>query len=214
MDINSTLNANDELLVLAPENFSMVEPGVYRSAFPRNKNQAFLTRLGIKTIIPLVPEEYPTAMLEFCHRNDISVLKVGVDGNKWPFKEIDMEIFIHALAIIMCQEDNSTSTSDNSDSSSALLPNYKYRPCLIHCNKGKHRTGSLVGCLRKLRHWGLSPIVSEYHSYAAPKPRLEDQRFIESFNHVAFLEYTNQKLSDMSNMVTNCTIENSPDKDE
>lgn len=199
MDINSSLNVNDELLVLAPENFSMVEPGVYRSAFPRNKNQAFLTRLGIKTIIPLVPEEYPTAMLEFCHRNDISVLKVGVDGNKWPFKEIDMDIFEHALAIIMCLQEKQNETT------SSGISKYKYRPCLIHCNKGKHRTGSLVGCLRKLQNWGMAPIVSEYNSYAAPKPRLEDQRFIEAFDEVVFKEYSNEKLMEMCKNVADCT---------
>lgn len=33
-------------------------------------------------------------------------------------------------------------------------------PLLIHCNKGKHRTGSVVGCLRKIRDWSLSSIVS------------------------------------------------------
>lgn len=31
---------------LAPENFSMVENGVYRSAFPRSKNISFLRSLG------------------------------------------------------------------------------------------------------------------------------------------------------------------------
>jgi protein tyrosine/serine phosphatase len=26
-------------------------------------------------------------------------------------------------------------------------------PLLIHCNKGKHRTGCLVGCFRKIQQW-------------------------------------------------------------
>lgn len=58
---------------------------------------------------------------------------------------------------------------------------------LIHCNKGKHRTGSVIGCLRKLRGWSLSSIVAEYHMFAQPKSRLEDQRFIEAFDVELFL---------------------------
>jgi protein tyrosine/serine phosphatase len=35
---------------------------------------------------------------------------------------------------------------------SALL-DVRTHPILIHCNKGKHRTGCLVGCLRKVQCW-------------------------------------------------------------
>ena len=37
---------------------------------------------------------------------------------------------------------------------------------LIHCNQGKHRTGSLVGCLRALNHWSMAAIFDE----CAPRP--------------------------------------------
>ena len=169
------LGADADDLVLAPENFSMVETGVYRSAFPRAKNQSFLLRLGIKTIIPLVPEDYPVAMTDFCNRNGIRLISsCGVDGNKWPFKEIEYELLCQALYYVMKQ------TWINGQ----LV--YEYRPCLVHCNKGKHRTGSLIGCLRRLRGWSLSAIMSEYLSFANPKPRLEDQRFIEAFDTEAF----------------------------
>jgi tyrosine-protein phosphatase SIW14 len=173
------LHEEDDL-ILAPENFSMVEPGVYRSAFPRAKNQAFLLRLGIKTIIPLVPEDYPAAMKEFCARHGIRLVSTcGVDGNKWPFKEIDADVLAGALHFVMHR-------STGPAAAALPVPPYTYRPCLFHCNKGKHRTGSLAGCLRKLRGWGLSAIVQEYQSFAAPKPRLEDQRFIEAFDIEAF----------------------------
>jgi len=66
------------------------------------------------------------------------------------------------------------------------------RPLLIHCNKGKHRTGSLVGCLRKIRGWSLSSIFSEYLIYALPKARLEDQICIESFNVLAFKQFAHR----------------------
>jgi len=183
----------EEDLILAPENFSMVEPGVYRSAFPRVKNQAFLIRLGIKTIIPLVPEDYPAAMKEFCARNGILLVSTcGVDGNKWPFKEIDADVLSKALHYVMHQspslgrgtDDNCVADAGGAAAVAAVA--YTYRPCLFHCNKGKHRTGSLAGSLRRLRGWGLSAVVQEYHSFAAPKARLEDQRFIEAFDPESF----------------------------
>lgn len=33
------------------ENFSLVVPGVYRSAFPKKRNFAFLKKLGVKSIL-------------------------------------------------------------------------------------------------------------------------------------------------------------------
>ena len=84
----------------------------------------------------------------------------GLDGNKWPFKQIDVKDFQKVIRFI-------------------LDPNN--RPLLVHCNKGKHRTGCVVACLRKVRGWSLSSIFAEYLMFSDPKSRLEDQRFIESF---------------------------------
>lgn len=52
---------------------------------------------------------------------------------------------------------------------------------LIHCNKGKHRTGCLIGCLRKLQQWSLTTIFDEYRRFSFPKSRSMDQEFIELF---------------------------------
>lgn len=53
---------------------------------------------------------------------------------------------------------------------------------LIHCNKGKHRTGCLVGCIRKLQHWTYVSIFDEYRRFSYPKSRSMDQQFIELFD--------------------------------
>lgn len=148
--------------LLAPENFSMVESGVYRSAFPRSKNISFLKSLGLKSVISLVPEDYPQNMADFYEENDIALLSHGLEGNKWPFKGIDEEALRQVIKDIL---------------------NPKNQPLLIHCNKGKHRTGTVIGCLRKLRHWAMSAIFHEYMIFAAPKIRLEDQMLIEAFEY-------------------------------
>ncbi len=146
--------------LLAPDNFAMVESGVYRSAFPRSKNMSFLKALGLKSVISLVPEEYPEIMVNFYEENDIKLISHALDGNKWPFKQIDEEKLRNCLLDIL---------------------NPKNHPLLIHCNKGKHRTGTVIGSLRKLRRWAYSAIFQEYILYAAPKVRLEDQMLIEAF---------------------------------
>jgi tyrosine-protein phosphatase SIW14 len=104
---------------------------------------------------------------DFFAQCGIKLISHGLDGNKWPFKEID-EIDIKKVLNDVLNPLN--------------------RPLLIHCNKGKHRTGSVVGCLRKIRGWALSSIVSEYMLFAAPKTRLEDQRYIEDFDVAEFEE--------------------------
>jgi protein tyrosine/serine phosphatase len=157
---NNIKNNVDTAELLAPENFAVVEGGVYRSSFPRTKNIPFLRRLRLKTVISLVPEDYPQAMLEFYHSQGTRLLAHGLEGNKWPFKGVDFNRLQYVIRDIL--------TPSN-------------RPLLIHCNKGKHRTGSVVGCLRKQRNWALSAIFTEYLLFASPKTRLEDQMLIESF---------------------------------
>lgn len=146
--------------LLAPENFSMVEEGVYRSAFPRTKHCRFLASLNLKHVVPLVPEDYPEAMCAFYEKNDITLHPSGLDGNKWPFKGIDLEAFRKVVSFILDPTN---------------------RPLLVHCNKGKHRTGCVIACLRKVRGWAFSAVSAEYLLFSHPKSRIEDQRFIESF---------------------------------
>ncbi|KAF0539414.1 putative Acetylcholinesterase [Gigaspora margarita] len=63
-----------------------------------------------------------------------------------------------------------------------FVQNQRNHPILIHCNKGKHRTGCLVGCLRKLQRWTHTSIFDEYRRFSCPKSRLMDQQFIELFD--------------------------------
>lgn len=51
----------------------------------------------------------------------------------------------------------------------------------------QHRTGTLIGCLRKIQGWTLDAIYTEYRRYAAHKARLLDERFIASFDEEKLL---------------------------
>lgn len=46
----------------------------------------------------------------------------------------------------------------------------------------KHRTGCLIGCLRKLQNWSHTSIFDEYRRFSHPKSRSMDQQFIELYD--------------------------------
>ena len=55
-------------------------------------------------------------------------------------------------------------------------------PLYIHCNQGKHRTGCVVACLRKIQRLPMDDIIDEYRVYAGAKARDGDIEFIKSFD--------------------------------
>uniref|UniRef100_M4B3W4 diphosphoinositol-polyphosphate diphosphatase n=1 Tax=Hyaloperonospora arabidopsidis (strain Emoy2) TaxID=559515 RepID=M4B3W4_HYAAE len=128
--------------LIPPENFAMIEKGLYRSGFPKKKNFAFLQKsLRLTSILTLVLEDYPLANTEFNRMHGIKLLQFGVPGNKEPFVDIPEEGIVAALKAVLDKRNH---------------------PMLIHCNKGKHRTGCLVGSLRKVQRWAFSSIFDEY----------------------------------------------------
>lgn len=50
----------------------------------------------------------------------------------------------------------------------------------------QHRTGCLVGCLRKVQNWSLTSIFDEYRRFAGAKVRMLDQQFMELFDISTF----------------------------
>nr|XP_010312732.1 tyrosine-protein phosphatase DSP1 isoform X2 [Solanum lycopersicum] len=155
-----------EGLLVPPLNFAMVDYGVFRSGFPDTANFAFLQTLGLRSIIYLCPERYPEDNVEFLNANGIRLFQFAIEGSKEPpLVNIPEETIKEALKVVLDE---------------------KNRPLLIHCKRGKHRTGSLVGCLRKLQKWCLTSIFDEYQRYAAEKARVSDLRFMELFDISGF----------------------------
>ncbi|MCL7043734.1 hypothetical protein MKW94_005040 [Papaver nudicaule] len=150
-----------EELFVPPLNFAMVDNGIFRSGFPDTSNFSFLQTLGLRSIIYLCPEPYPEANMEFLKSNKIQLFQFGIDGCKEPFVNIPEDTIREALQVLV---------------------DVKNHPVLIHCKRGKHRTGCLVGCFRKLQRWCLSSVFDEYQRFAAAKARVSDQRFMEKFD--------------------------------
>ena len=61
-----------------------------------------------------------------------------------------------------------------------VLLDRKSHPVLVCCGLGRHNTGTVVACLRKLQRWNLTSIFEEYRRYAGSKRRLSEQ-FVEFF---------------------------------
>ncbi|KAF2745739.1 hypothetical protein M011DRAFT_133888 [Sporormia fimetaria CBS 119925] len=144
-----------------PANFGTVEKGaVYRSSYPHPDHYAYLQSLGLKTILTLVPEKITPEYAAFMEENSIQHFQVHIPANKGEVKigACDMS---RALEIVLDRRNH---------------------PLLIHCNKGKHRTGCVVGCFRRLQGQEPEQVFTEYHHYAGAKARILDEVFIESFD--------------------------------
>ncbi|KAH1093130.1 hypothetical protein GLYMA_14G049600v4 [Glycine max] len=143
-----------EDLFIPPLNFAMVDNGIFRSGFPEPANFSFLQTLGLRSIIYLCPEPYPEANMEFLKSNGIKLFQFGIEGHKEPFVNIPEDTIREALEVVL---------------------DVRNHPVIIHCKRGKHRTGCLVGCYRKLQKWCLSSVFDEYQRFAAAKARVSDQ---------------------------------------
>ncbi|XAR55320.1 Protein-tyrosine-phosphatase [Bertholletia excelsa] len=171
--VMDNFDSNGEELYIPPLNFAMVDNGIFRSGFPDVANFTFLQSLGLRSVICLCPEPYPEANTQFLKSNGIQLFQFGIEGCKEPFVNIPEDTIREALKVLLDE---------------------KNHPLLIHCKRGKHRTGCLVGCLRKLQKWCLSSVFDEYQRFAAAKARVSDQRFIELFD-VASLKHLPMSFS-------------------
>ncbi|KAG0023388.1 hypothetical protein BGZ81_008152 [Podila clonocystis] len=147
-------------VLVPPLNFALVAPGIYRSGHPNKHNFPFMRKLGLKVIVQMSEEPYAPDLVEFLERENIRRIHYKIEGNKEPFIEIDEQVISSALVNIL---------------------DARNHPLLIHCAKGKHRIGCLIGCLRKIQNWSMTSIFDEYRRFAGSKV-LADQEFIEIFS--------------------------------
>uniref|UniRef100_A0A7N0T8D1 diphosphoinositol-polyphosphate diphosphatase n=1 Tax=Kalanchoe fedtschenkoi TaxID=63787 RepID=A0A7N0T8D1_KALFE len=147
--------------LLPPFNFSMVELGVYRSSLPQTPNLPFLETLKLRSIIYMCPEPYPEENSQFLESNNIQLFQFGIEGTK---------------------ESSASDLSSSIAEALKVIIDVRNHPVLIHCKRGKHRTGCVVGCLRKVQNWCLSSVFEEYQRFAGEKSRVTDMQFMEAFD--------------------------------
>ncbi|PKA49632.1 putative tyrosine-protein phosphatase [Apostasia shenzhenica] len=160
-DEGMTMTAGRLEPLVPPENFAVVEGGIYRSALPIPANFGFLETLGLRSVVYLCHEPYPSSNCEFLASRGIRLFQFGIQGGKEPSAIMREHAITRGLKVLL---------------------DVRNHPVLVHCKRGKHRTGCLVGCFRKLQSWCISSVFEEYQMYAAAKVRPSDLMFINGFD--------------------------------
>ncbi|KAF7866944.1 hypothetical protein EAF04_005785 [Stromatinia cepivora] len=142
-----------------PLNFGVIAPNaIYRSSFPQQEDFEYLRSLGLKSIVTLVKKEYPPGFLAFIEAQGIRHYVIEMQGTK----KVDIpEHVMNQIMRISLDKEN--------------------HPLLIHCNHGKHRTGCAAAIIRHVSGWDVESIVEEYKSFAEPKARDVDIKYITEY---------------------------------
>jgi protein tyrosine/serine phosphatase len=143
-----------------PTNFHVVGPGIYRSSYPQAAHFDKLKTFSFKTIVTFVPEHVPAANTAFMAAHGIAHHHIHVLANKEPDRHAPASTLVRILELILDRRNH---------------------PILIHCNKGKHRTGCVTACFRKVTGWTDEACIREYERYSQPKDRALDKAFIRRF---------------------------------
>lgn len=152
--------------IVPPLNFCPVERFLYRSGQPSPVNFPFLLNLNLKTIIWLANEEPQDSLLEFCDNHDITLQFAainpdgGEDDNPWD--GLTEHSIINALRTIVAAD---------------------HYPLLVCCGMGRHRTGTVIGCLRRIMGWNLASVSEEYRRFTGSRGgRILVELLIEAFD--------------------------------
>ncbi|SCU81705.1 LAFA_0C06656g1_1 [Lachancea sp. 'fantastica'] len=152
--------------IVPPLNFCPVERYLYRSGQPSPVNFPFLLDLQLKTIIWLANEEPQDTLLEFCDAHSVQLQfatinpEGGEDDNPWD--GLTEHSIVAALETIVKAQ------------------NY---PLLVCCGMGRHRTGTVIGCLRRIMNWNLASVSEEYRRFTGSRGgRILVELLIEAFD--------------------------------
>jgi tyrosine-protein phosphatase OCA1 len=146
--------------LIPPANYGVVEEGLYRSALPNELNFPFLEQLQIKTILHMSTEELSEQLRSFVDDQGINVVELGQEGNA--LEPVSPDAVQGAMKYIL-------------DPGSY--------PVYVMCSQGRYRTGTVIGCLRKLQGWCLASVFEEYRRHAErDRVRISTELFIELFD--------------------------------
>jgi len=188
-DHASTTNSNlrkithpPVLRIIPPLNFCPVEKQLYRSGQPSIINQLFLNQLNLKTILWLASEEPNDDFLDYCTSQSINIEYVGMLNE---YIEFDNHNHQHQLNILLQPNINpwDSLTEPIITKALELIVDKLNYPMLVCCGMGRHRTGTVVGCLRRLQGWNLASVSEEYRRFTGARGgRILVELLIEGFD--------------------------------
>ena len=117
--------------LIPPFRFAIVQEGLYRGAHPSLRNMRYLTRLELRSIISLLPEEDSDTrdLTEFCISSNIN----------------------HITYTLAKYDDGFNHTPKLVSNVLEQLLDIQNHPVFIHCMDGRQNTGIVIMCLRKLK---------------------------------------------------------------
>ncbi|KAH3668758.1 hypothetical protein OGAPHI_002513 [Ogataea philodendri] len=160
----TVVTAPPSLRIVPPINFSPVEKHLYRSGQPSAINHSFLEQLHLKSVIWLAIEDPQDTFLRFIEENNINLFcNLGydsIDSNSWDgLSEASIKQALEVIA------------------------DKRHYPMLVCCGMGRHRTGTVIGCLRKLQGWNLASVSEEYRRFTGVRGgRILVELLIEAFD--------------------------------
>ncbi|KAK6465426.1 protein tyrosine/serine phosphatase [Scheffersomyces coipomensis] len=167
------------LRIIPPLNFCPVEKQLYRSGQPSIINQSFLQDLNLKTIVWLANEEPNDDFLEFCQYKNINIEFVGIINE---YYDHDGNLNTNNTNHITVNPWDSLNESTIKKALEIILNKENY-PLLTCCGMGRHRTGTVIGCLRRLQGWNLASVSEEYRRFTGARGgRILVELLIESFD--------------------------------
>ncbi|KAK9246095.1 hypothetical protein V1506DRAFT_536242 [Lipomyces tetrasporus] len=170
--------------LVPPLNFCPVEDQLYRSGQPTPINFPFIADLRLTAVIWLELEEPSEAFVNFTRVNRIRIYHLGIEsGADVENDEVDPD----AMARSSGRHTRSTNPWDQLPESSIIraldiIAHKDNYPLLVCGGMGRHRTGTVIGCLRRVQKWNLASVSEEYRRFAGSRKRVLIELHIEAFD--------------------------------
>lgn len=202
-------------MLVPPENFGIVEPGIYRSTKLESENFPFLQTLDLKSIIILDTEKPPRALRTFLENNpnlqffNLGGLKIsnhqhtGITS-KVDQEEIDrdVELRINNFSFNDPKTFANTMSLTRKDQWMLIEKNIVLKTFEIMFDKKNYpmlvidSSATLIGILRKIQKWNFNSILNEYRIYSGMSTK--NNYFAETFLEllqVELIPYEHQSRS-------------------
>lgn len=147
--------------LIPPPNFGYVEPELYRCAVPGEMNFSFLQTLHLKTVVYLSLDSPSQIFNEFLKEQGIEFKQLCGGEATNVGQRVSEKLVLDALKILL---------------------NPDCYPLVVMCNLGRHRTGTVIGCLRRIQKWSISSIFEEFRRFTGNKSSTLHEQFIELFD--------------------------------
>mmetsp|Transcript_9898 Transcript_9898/g.17503 ORF Transcript_9898/g.17503 Transcript_9898/m.17503 type:complete len:135 (-) Transcript_9898:571-975(-) len=129
--------------LIPPLNYGMVEVDLHRSGLPNELNLRFLEQLRLKTVVYLGGDDLlDVSFTRFLEDHNVNLVHLGSSESvRALYAPIGEDTVLEALRIILDRSNH---------------------PMLVCDHQGSHRTGVVIGALRKSLRWSLTSIWDEY----------------------------------------------------